>query len=385
MGVLQATFFIVGTCIGAGFISGAELVRFFRGELFVLPVLLSCAVFAGLLYLFLRLGRKYGGYEGTLKKLFKKAAPYVKTAVFLCAFIPCAGMLAGLDAVLPEYAPLLSLFGLAVATVFLMRGVKGISALNFVLVPLLLLFVFVYAGGDKSSFYPALPNEWGGIRGGVVYAGMNAFLAAPVLMDAGKDMKKILPPSLCSAGLIAVSALCILGKIYREGAGAVGAEMPFLYVMRGKWVFSVAVVCSILTSLVSSLYPLFCACERLKGRKKTAAKGMVLLAAFLLSRFGLSGIVGYFYPALGVAGLALSIFCIFNEYFFQKYHQKVHTRSKQTKNKRCAHHKVKFKHLPAIDDKIPESRLRNDIFAHNRTDPRHSHVHFQHGDKGRER
>ena len=56
MGIVRAAFFIVGTSIGAGFISGAELVRFFRGEQFLLPVILSSVLFSLLVFVFLRLG-----------------------------------------------------------------------------------------------------------------------------------------------------------------------------------------------------------------------------------------------------------------------------------------------------------------------------------------
>lgn len=384
MGIVRGTLFIVGTSIGAGFLSGAELVRFFRGERFFLPVLVSCALFFAMCLLYLHLGKKYGGYRSAMKILCGRGAPAVYGVVFLCAFIPSAGMLAGLDALLPSLSPLLSLAGIALAAGFLWKGMKGISALNLILVPALLIFVFVGGRGEVSYFYPVLPEGTGGFAGGTVYAGMNAFLAAPVLMDAGKEMKKILPTALFSSLIVAASAMCILGRIYREGAGAIGAEMPFLYVMRGRKIFFVAVACAILTSLVSALYPLVGLCDGFTGRKKYAAKGAVLLAAFALSRVGLSGIVRYFYPLLGCVGLVFSTFCVLNDQLFQKHHKKVHTRGKYAENTSCGHHEIEFKHLPAVNDKVSEPRARHNIFSHNRADPRHAHVDFEHGDERRE-
>lgn len=383
MGVLRGTFFIVGTTIGAGFLTGAELVRFFRAENFLFPVFFSSAIFFGMCLLFLSEGRKHGGYRGALSALFGKREGIAETVAALFSFIPCAGMLAGLDAILPAFSPLLSLIGLAVGVTVLGKGTKGISLFNLILVPLLLLFIFVFGRGDKSFFYPSVGNS--GFAGGAVYAGMNAFLAAPVLMDAGKDMKKILPPAILSALFVAVSALWILGGIYREGAGAINAEMPYLYVMRGKKIFFVAVACAILTSFVSALYPPYRLCDRAKGHKKTAAKGFVLLAAFSLSRFGLTGIVNYFYPALGVAGLCLSAFCIFHDYLFEKYHEKIHSRRQHAQDRRRAHDEIELEDLPAVHDKVAESRFGDDVLSHNGTDPRHSHVDFQHGNKGRKR
>jgi len=341
MGTLRGIVLIVGTSIGAGFLSGTELVRFFRGEHFLAPVLLSCTLFFFLCLLLLRLGKKYGGYENTVRALFKKASPVIFTAVFFLSFIPSAGMLAGLDALLPKYKPLLSALGILAAVLCLRKGTKGISVLNSILVPVLLGFVFFSKGGLR--FTSPIYHEHGrAFSGGIVYAGMNVMLSAPVLMDAGKEMKRLVLPPLISSAIIAAGAVLILGKIYREGAGAITAEMPFLYVMRNAKLFSVAVSLAILTSLVSALYPLLTPCDKLKGAKKYAAKGVVLLAAFGLSRVGLSGIVTYFYPVIGCVGLLFSAFCIFNDYFFEKHHQKVHSRRKNAKNKRRAHHEVEL-------------------------------------------
>ena len=121
-------------------------------------------------------------------------------------------------------------------------------------------------------------------------------------------------------------------------------------------VFFAAVACAVLTSLASALFPLLSACERFAGEKKNAAKIVILLAAFLLSRLGLNGVIGVLYPAVGVFGAVFSAVCIFNEYFFKQYHQRIHSRRQKAENKGRAHHKVKFEHLTAVDDQISEPR-----------------------------
>lgn len=325
MDVLKTTLFIIGTCIGAGFLSGAELVRFFHAGSFVPPVLLSCCIFASLCAYFLRLGKRYGGYRGAVRALFGRGASVVFVLIPALAFIPCAGMLAGLDALCPSVSPLLSLAGLLLVVCVLGRGMAGISALNLVLVPLLLAYVF-FSGGELSLTYPSLQNGASCYFGGAVYAGMNVFLAAPALMDAGKRLKHTVLPSVLAGLLIAASAVFVLGRIYREGAGALNAEMPFLYVMRGSRVFYGAAALAILTSLASSLYGLLGLCGGLSGVKKYAARTLLLLAAFGLSRLGLFGIVTFFYPVSGFVGLSFSALCIFHEQLFKKHDEKVHSR-----------------------------------------------------------
>ena len=334
--------------------------------------------------LFLYLGRKYGGYRNTVCALFGKAAGAVFAIVLIVSFIPCAGMLAGLDALVPSLKPLPSVLGLVIVLVFLRKGMKGISLLNSILVPVLLLFVFL-ARGAQSSIGHVFPLKLTAVAGGALYAGMNLFLAAPVLMDAGKDMKRIALPAVIASAVIAASAVCILGKIYREGQAAIEAELPFLYVMRGQKSFYVAAALAILTSLASSLYPLLEVCNRLTAKTKNAAKGFVLLAAFGLSRLGLGGIVGIFYPLIGGGGIFLSVVCFLYDQLFKEYHKEVHSRRQKAKNARRAHHKIKLKHLSAIDDKVSETRFGDDILSHDRADPRHTHAHLQHGYKGGER
>ena len=378
MGVLRGAFFIVGGAIGAGFVSGAELVRFFPSEKFFWAALLSSALFALCCALLLKTGKRHGGYAGVLKALFKRGAPVANALFLLCALVPSAGMLAGLDALLPTYKPLFSVLGLALSCLFLGRGMKGVSLLNALLVPVLLGFVFFAARGEKNllSFSFFLP--WRGFAGGVVYAGLNMFLIAPVLMDAGVQMKRPALSAFLAGVLVLGAACCILGKIYGGGGAALHAEMPFLFVMQGKKVFSVAVALAILTSLVSSLYPLMAACGRLSGKKKYAAEGFTLLAAFVLSRLGLGGIVSYLYPVLGFFGLTLSVLCVFHDYLFKQHHKKVHSRRKQAQKEGGAHHEVELEHLPAVHDEVAQPRAGNDILAHDRADPRHAHVHLQH-------
>ncbi|MGN1077052.1 MAG: hypothetical protein ACI4ST_00915, partial [Candidatus Gallimonas sp.] len=118
------------------------------------PVLFSSALYFCMCLLFLSEGRKHGGYRGALSALFGRRAGVAETVAALFSFIPCAGMLAGLDAILPAFfSPLLSLAGLAVGTIVLKKGTKGISYFNLILVPRLLLFIFVFGRGDRSFFF----------------------------------------------------------------------------------------------------------------------------------------------------------------------------------------------------------------------------------------
>lgn len=385
---LQTTLFLVGATVGAGFLSGAELVRFFPVEEFLFPLAVSSFAFFLFLHFFLSLGKKYGGYEGATRRLFGRAAPFFRVLISLTALIPAAGMLAGLDSLFPRVQPLLSLSGLALSLFLLKRGIKGLSLFNALLVPVLLVLTLYCSRGGTSFSYPIFASPLKGFAGGVLYASMNAFLALPVLMEAGKGEERTALPAFFTALLVFSIAARILARVYYEGADALRADMPFLYIAGGNPLFFAATACAIFTSLGSSIFTLLSAVrvqKNGKSNRERAAKGGILLAAFLLSRFGFRDIVELFYPVLGLFGLLFSAFAVFHEQFFKEYDKEVHSRRQKAENTGCAHHEVELKGLPAVYNEVAEPRPRNDVFAHDRTDPRHADVHFEHGNEGGKR
>ena len=185
--------------------------------------------------------------------------------------------------------------------------------------------------------------------------GLNVLLLLPVLLDAGAETQRPVCAALIASAAVALCAVWVLGSVRRAGSGAMNAEMPFLAVAGGNGFFTVAVSFAILTSLASALYPLLGICKVFRGKKQIAAKSAVLLAAFLLSRLGLSGVIGILYPVEGVIGLFVSAVWVLYEHFFEQNHEKVHPRGEHAEDTGRAHHKVELKDLPAVHDEIPEA------------------------------
>ncbi len=75
------------------------------------------------------------------------------------------------------------------------------------------------------------------------------------------------------------------------------------------------------------------------------------------------------------------LFTVFDDQSFQKGDEGVHDRGENAQDKHGAHDEIELKHLPAVDDQIADARFGYDIFAHNRSDPRHADVDFQHGNE----
>lgn len=380
-------FSLFGAVVGAGFMTGAELVRFFPLCAAFAHAAVAAGLFAACFLLLFDAGRKCGGFEGALR-CCGRAAPVFRALLHFASFITCAAMLAGLDGAVRtgfglRYAlPVAALCALPAMFFVARRGMRGVAALSAALVPVMAAVFAARAGDIPAGFTPSSPQSaFTSLTGVCLYAAMNCFLAAPLACDAGRE-------GAGRGGCIAAAALigfCIaaaLGAVAR--AGTAGEEMPFL-AAGGGGPAAVACICAVLTTLFSSFYPLARAAEQYsaekegKGRHKkrkeehtadaergtkesralpvreraAAVQAGLCAGAFLLSLCGFSGLVRAVYPLIGMAGAAFFILLAARrlpsllppsspaqQQLFRQRHQGVHARSQQAEDGRRRHHQV---------------------------------------------
>ena len=379
-------FSLFGAVVGAGFMTGAELVRFFPLCAAFAHAAVAAGLFAACFLLLFDAGRKCGGFEGALR-CCGRAAPVFRALLHFASFITCAAMLAGLDGAVRtgfglHYAlPVAALCALPAMFFVARRGMRGVAALSAVLVPVMAAMFAARAGDIPAGFTSSSPQSaFTSLTGVCLYAAMNCFLAAPLACDAGRE-------GAGRGGCIAAAALigfCIaaaLGAVAR--AGTAGEEMPFL-AAGGGGPAAVACICAVLTTLFSSFYPLARAAEqysaekggkeRHKKRKEehtagaersaeesralpvreraAAVQAGLCAGAFLLSLCGFSGIVRAVYPLIGMAGAAFFILLAARrlpsllssspaqQQLFRQRHQGVHARSQQAEDGGRRHHQV---------------------------------------------
>ncbi len=339
---------IVGATVGMGLFSGAEVVRFFVGERFLLAVFLFFIGYSLLVFRALSLGTRYGGFQKTLLSLFKSKSVAVKLLFFFGSFFCLVATLAGLDALLPDLSPFLSLAVGGVAFLFAQRGARGISKLSMLLTPITVLYL--WGKGSllwKGVTLPSM-NELGGCA---LYAGYNAFLSFPVLCEVGKDLKKgeALPLSVCAVAVVALCIICVLGRV--QTVEYMQSQLPFFQAIGEAASFLPLCALSAFISLSSAEFSLLSTCDRIKNAKKrNAAKVVSLLAAFALSRLQFTQIIGYFCPIFGVLGLIFSALTVFYDGFLQQNDEKIHTGCQNTQNTGRTHHQIELEHLTAVHD-----------------------------------
>lgn len=307
--VAETSFLLLGTIIGSGFVSGREIVSFFGGNIGFY------ALFAGVLfflttYLLLSLGGSYGTLEESSRALFKKAHKAVNVAVAICLFAVVASSLAITDSMMnalfhiDKRIPIASLLTLLFAAAISKKGIDGVKKLNFILVPLMLLFtvVFLFVNGNfdfGAANYPAKSN----VLSVSFYVGFNMFLSAAVIVRAGKNNRvNNLIVSAVTAVVSAVLIVLIYGAVNYEGVNAAEADLPLAALFAASPFMSAAfgavLYAGALTTVICSYYPLNAAVV-----KKSRMFSLTLaLGVFLFSRIGVKLIVGAVYPAAGVLG-----------------------------------------------------------------------------------
>lgn len=306
---------VIGSVIGAGFISGREIVSFFSGSILVPSVYLTGLIFFFVTLMLFRIGSLWKDETLANKAIFGRFYPLLEGFILVSCLISFASMLAGLDSLAGGFfrgIPVFSIGGIIVATVSLKRGIKGIAAVNLAMVPFMIAAVlfFLFQKGE----FAVIPAEVSGTKDFkiVLYAAMNLFLASQVMISLGSkiDRKCQVISSLILSVILCFLIVLIASAVAFEGANAEAADMPLLYLVRENEaygiVFGVIVFFGIFTTLITSYYPLYrFAYERKKGWGVVA----VCLIGFLLSRLGLKAIVDYVYPVQGMMGLIYLVFC----------------------------------------------------------------------------
>lgn len=298
----KALFTMVGGVVGAGFVSGRELLQFFG------CFRVSAVYYAGVLFflcflLFVRLGNNFGGFDGVLKGVFGRFAPVVKGVILLGSFVSSVGMLSASNALFPPAKPFVSLGFLLFACIVSERGVGGIGTVNLVIMPALLVSVFALVL-SRGSLSPSEPPAAGfpALVSAFLYVSMNTFLSMPVLCDLGAQLKKR-ASLLCvlSAFVIAFAIGFILSAVCSD-KNSFSYDLPLSYILGGIKLFSLLACGGMLTTLITSFYPLYSPVGRRFG---FAGKAALFALTECCSFVGFKRIVATVYPALGAFGIAV--------------------------------------------------------------------------------
>jgi len=304
MRAAKSVLVIMGSVIGAGFISGRELLRFFGQKNFIPTAFISATVFFLLIYFLLNMGFCYGGFNGALRAFPRAASIIFKGLLYVSLFIIISGMLAGINSIFPNASPVPSIISAAACVIICIKGIGGLTAANIIAVPCILIFLAVaipfggnisYATGEVELIRPL---------SAVIYAGLNIFLAAPVICDLGKDMKRSKGVTAFASALLLFIFICLILSAVCDSEKAESFSFPLLYALKKFPFFKAVCVFGAFTTLISAYYPLYSLFNRAKKPVAIAARAVILIAAGALSKIGFNDIVEKIYPIMAAAGFA---------------------------------------------------------------------------------
>jgi uncharacterized membrane protein YkvI len=313
--ILKTSFLIAGTIIGAGYISGAELIGFFGRENFLLPLLFATFLTAVVFIVAFSASKKLGREKKGLEDIFGSQKLY-KASTCITSLIFTASMLAGVDAMLNSVFYLGafqfgSIIVVILISIFSKYGVKGMERINLILMPLIIITInALIFSTQKISFTQPIKTSFGGITKGALYVFMNAFVCLPVMRETAenKSKKTLFAVSVIVAIIVGVQALIILTAINNSGVNA-KVDMPlYIALFNGGFngLYFLSMVFCAITSAFSAYYPLY---TYAKGKFNGFGVVVSAILTLILAKMGLDQIVRYAYPVVGGFGVLFFIRC----------------------------------------------------------------------------
>ena len=363
-----SAFSIIGSVIGAGFITGREILTFFYGQSPIWVFILLSAFFFLLMFSVMTVKNEMSLY----------AIERGDNVICLFNILMIASMLGateslardmGIGCVFPVWSVVMLLVSIVVCT----GGMSRLDKFNAVLVSVMLGIVFVIVAlklpsvGRDSSAAGARVDFFSVAK----YVGMNILLTQPLLGDIRREnnlirqvkvtVKSSVLTAFTAAFLLSLTAAAFLAVLPKESAFA---ELPVLHIVGADKAFyysvSLTVALGIITTLVGSMYPLLNYSFFAKSTGETAVKtgqkenrddakkqrrGKIIRAVCIcvlslgISRLGFYVIVDRIYPLLGILSIVYYLFTFAVLPIFQRV-------ARRRTSRRQEYTKARYRSLP---------------------------------------
>ena len=326
-------FVYIGLVIGAGFASGREIMQYFNfpSNTEHSGIVLATFLLIAVCYIILRRSYMWGlnTCGDYLESVAGKFARPVKLFMLFYLFCGFFTMLSGSGALLSQSFMLPSIFGvllmLIICFIVLSFDLKGIVALNMLLVPCMI-FGILYICITSALFENAAVFSLKGLTqttavSAICYVSYNTVSAATVLVPLQKDItyKGIRIASALGGFVLGLLILIIWASQAIHFDALWNSEIPMLKLaaMTGrmqKYIYTAVLFMAICTTAVSQGFG-FLEHFRLKTFK-SRIKGAAIfcLLALPFSLIGFSSLVAHLYSFFGITGFIWMIW-IFIDFF----------------------------------------------------------------------
>lgn len=326
---LKIVFVIIGSIIGAGFISGQEIYTFFLkyGKIGVVCIFLMGIILGIVIYktCYIIMKSKSNDYKDFLESILQNKYPKIRLFIhslvniflLISFFIMCAAFCAYFK---QEYNISVYLSGLIISVIcyiIFTKNIKAIIKVNELLMPIIIILIFylitkiniqqVNISNNENILLAAINC--------IVYVSYNTIILIPILIklkECMKNIKSIVVSAIICSIIIIVMALIILYIICQIQEIKL-IEIPLLYITNSygevyKYVYSFVLIIAIVTSAISAGYGFL---ENVTNNKRKYLKYALLICivSIFVSNLGFSNLVNILYPLFGILGL-IQIFFI---------------------------------------------------------------------------
>ncbi|MGI6512858.1 MAG: hypothetical protein ACOX3D_00660 [Syntrophomonadales bacterium] len=329
----------MGAVIGAGFVSGQELVQFFvnygiRGTWGVIVAGALFALCGGLLMSWVH-AHHLDHYQSVLKSLFgRRYSVIIDSLLAVFLFLGICIMFAASGAVFYEHINQSKTSGVMLAyitvLIFLLAGRKGMIGSFNLLVPLKFLLLLSVAGyaailGEGISPSGAMPDQlinpgtgnW--LLASVLYVAYNFSLAMVVLAEyqAITSLREGARGAFIGGALLGVIALVCYYALLPGMPVIAHYEIPMLFVAgsisaHAKTVYMAVLWLGILTTAIANTYGFAQRFSDFSGLNYNLCLFVTVTMALPLAFQSFAFLVATVYPLLGILGIVILVVLVYN-------------------------------------------------------------------------
>lgn len=316
---LQISTSVIGAIIGAGFITGREIMRFFYASNWFFSVVFTFLVLFCTVYFILKVTNE------------KSTFLLEKSSVIIYSFniLIMASMLGATDSLaynlfnISSQIPVFSILLLAISTFCCLCGIDRLTRINFVLVPVLLLIFFLNVlslpKNNQNMFdFKQKTTDF------LTYGYMNVLLAQPFLLKIKKEKNEFSPfvVAFISSLILSLAIGLFLTVLSDE---CLTCDIPLILLIKSNFfiycLLSLIIFLSIFTTLTSVQYPFF----SVNKKYGWIILVIVSLVSFTISRMGFYVIVDKIYPAIAIFSVIYYAFIFATWLYFSLKGQQGHT------------------------------------------------------------
>ncbi len=329
MAILEITMLFLGSIIGAGFATGAELMTFF-GK-FQLPIWFIAIIIGITIFIMITVEiLLFYPSQQRCQQLFnhnKYFSIFLDLAFVMIYLILYTAMTAGIFQITNQFTCLVSLF---ISALVVLYGIYRLTKFNFYIMLITITLIITTALPHLSIKTIDVPAYWHQTPQlffwTLLYAGLNCFMFPEIIFASAQKHKRhtLLHAGLLTATLITILIMLIMSTIYNTNQQ--NAVIPLLSAAPNH-ITMIIILLAILTSQYTALFAIMQRTQKIIPKTKNKPIPALIcfcfsLLALLGSFYGFDRIIQFGYPLIGTITCFYLLFSFLMKswQFFQRRH-----------------------------------------------------------------